>query len=80
MTLAPIILFVYNRPEHVRRSIESLLRNELAAQSELFIYADAAKDEEAKNEHSANKLHQRQACTSSLLTSKIGRASCRERV
>lgn len=44
MTLAPILLFVYNRPEHVHRSIESLLRNELAAQSELFIYADAAKD------------------------------------
>ena len=43
MTLAPILLFVYNRPEHVRRSIESLLRNELAAQSELFIYADVAK-------------------------------------
>ena len=48
MTLAPILLFVYNRPEHVRRSIESLLRNELAAQSELFIYADAAKDETAE--------------------------------
>ena len=49
MTLAPILLFVYNRPEHVRRSIESLLRNELAAQSELFIYADAAKDEAAES-------------------------------
>lgn len=49
MTLAPIILFVYNRPEHVHRSIESLLRNELAAQSELFIYADAAKDEAAES-------------------------------
>ena len=49
MTLAPILLFVYNRPEHVRRSIESLLRNELAAQSELFIYADAAKDETAES-------------------------------
>ena len=49
MTLAPILLIVYNRPEHVRRSIESLLRNELAAQSELFIYADAAKDEAAES-------------------------------
>ena len=49
MTLAPILLFVYNRPEHVRRSIESLLRNEQAAQSELFIYADAAKDEAAES-------------------------------
>lgn len=49
MTLAPILLFVYNRPEHVRRSIESLLRNELAVQSELFIYADAAKDEASES-------------------------------
>ena len=42
---APILLFVYNRPEHVRRNIQALLKNELAAESELFIYSDAAKDE-----------------------------------
>lgn len=45
MTLAPILLFVYNRPLHVRRSIESLLANELAKDSELYIFSDAAKDE-----------------------------------
>lgn len=44
-TYAPILLFVYNRPEHVRRNIQALLKNELAAESELFIYSDAAKDE-----------------------------------
>lgn len=44
MHLAPILLFVYNRPAHTRRCIESLLRNSLAAGSELFIYADGAKD------------------------------------
>lgn len=44
-TYAPILLFVYNRPEHVRRNIQTLLKNELAAESELFIYSDAAKDE-----------------------------------
>lgn len=44
-TYAPILLFVYNRPEHVRRNIQVLLKNELAAESELFIYSDAAKDE-----------------------------------
>lgn len=44
MHLAPILLFVYNRPAHTRRCIESLLRNSLAASSELFIYADGAKD------------------------------------
>ena len=44
-TYAPNLLFVYNRPEHVRRNIQALLKNELAAESELFIYSDAAKDE-----------------------------------
>lgn len=41
---APIVLFVYNRPEHTKRTIESLRRNVLAAESELFIFADGAKD------------------------------------
>ena len=48
MTLAPILLFVYNRPLHVRRSIESLLANELAKDTELYIFSDAAKDEMAQ--------------------------------
>ena len=42
--LSPILLFVYNRPDHVRRCIEALKRNKLASESELFIYSDAAKD------------------------------------
>ena len=44
MSYAPILLFVYNRPEHTRRCIESLLKNSLASESNLFIYADGAKD------------------------------------
>ena len=44
MTCAPILLFVYNRPEHTRRCIESLTRNALAANSTLYIYADGSKD------------------------------------
>lgn len=53
MSYAPILLFVYNRPEHTRRCIESLLRNPLVSESNLFIYADGAKDcmqQEAVNE------------------------------
>lgn len=42
---APILLFVYNRPEHTRRVIESLQANAEAAESELFIYADQARHE-----------------------------------
>ena len=44
MSYAPILLFVYNRPEHTRRCVESLLKNSLSSESELFIYADGAKD------------------------------------
>jgi len=42
---APILLFVYNRPEHTRLTLDALRNNMLADQSELFIYSDAAKDE-----------------------------------
>lgn len=46
--LAPILLFVYDRPAHAKQLIESLLKNSLAAQSQLVIYSDAAKDEHDK--------------------------------
>lgn len=50
---APILLFVFNRPQHLREGIQALLRNQEAGQSELFIYSDAARtteDEDAVNE------------------------------
>lgn len=50
MTLAPILLFVYNRPLHVKKSIEALLANELAKDSELYVFSDAAKDEASKSD------------------------------
>ena len=45
MNLAPIILFVYNRPEHTEKTILALQQNHLADQSVLYIYADGAKPE-----------------------------------
>lgn len=50
--LAPVVLFVYNRVEHTKRTVEALKKNDLAEQSELFIYSDAAKKEE-----DAEKVH-----------------------
>jgi hypothetical protein len=44
--LAPIVLFVYNRLDHTKQTVEALQKNELASESELFIYSDAAKNEE----------------------------------
>jgi len=46
-TLAPLVLFVYNRPWHTRQTIQALQKNELAKESELYIYSDAPKDENA---------------------------------
>lgn len=43
--LSPIVLFVYNRPEHTRRTVEALAKNELAPESELTVYSDGAKGE-----------------------------------
>ena len=43
-TLAPIALFVYNRPHHTSRTIKFLQQNILAKESQLFIFSDAAKD------------------------------------
>ncbi len=40
---APIALFVYKRPATTRAVVESLLRNPLARQSKLYIFADGVK-------------------------------------
>jgi len=44
--LAPIVLFVYNRPEHTKRTVESLLNNTLVSKSTLLIFSDGAKSDE----------------------------------
>jgi len=51
--LAPIALFVYNRPDHTRRTLSYLKKNLLADESRLFIFSDAAKtpsDDDKVNE------------------------------
>ena len=42
--LAPIALFVYNRPGHTRWTIEALQKNILASDSDLIIFSDGPKD------------------------------------
>ena len=39
--LAPVVLFVYNRPEHTQRLLETLERNQQVEASELYIFSDA---------------------------------------
>ena len=45
---APIVLFVYNRPWHTQQTVEALQKNKLASESELFIYSDDAKNDDAR--------------------------------
>ena len=50
MTFAPIVLFVYNRTEHTKKTIEALLKNPEAKDSELFIFADGPKNTASKEQ------------------------------
>lgn len=50
MNLAPIILFVYNRPEHTKRVLQALSNNKEAQESVLYIFADGPKKIASKNE------------------------------
>ena len=45
MTYAPIVLFVYKRPEETKKVIDALSANEGAAESCLIVYADGPKNE-----------------------------------
>ncbi|MBC7568043.1 MAG: glycosyltransferase family 2 protein [Pedobacter sp.] len=44
MSIAPVVLFVYNRLDHTRQTIQALQKNILAEESDLYIYADGAKN------------------------------------
>lgn len=48
--LAPIVVFAYNRPEHLRRTLGALTKNDLAEQSVLYIYCDGAKAESTEEQ------------------------------
>lgn len=41
---APVVLFVYDRPWHTRWTVEALQKNELARETDLYLFSDAPKD------------------------------------
>jgi len=44
MNLSPIALFIFKRPEHTRRTLESLAQNPEFAASPLFVYCDGSRN------------------------------------
>ena len=43
MNIAPIVLFVYNRPNLVDKVVKNLKKNTLSKSSELYIFSDGPK-------------------------------------
>ena len=58
ISLSPIVLFVYNRSEHTKKTIEALIKNKYASESELFIFSDGPKknDEDRIRVENVRKL------------------------
>ena len=58
--LAPIILFAYNRPNHTRQTINALQQNDLAGDSDLFVFCDGPKktasEEQKRNINSVRQI------------------------
>jgi len=46
---APVAVFAYARPDHLRATLDALAANELAERTELVIFSDAPKDDAARD-------------------------------
>ena len=47
MKLAPVALFVYNRADNTRRTLEALNHNTLAGETDVYVFSDGGKDEQS---------------------------------
>jgi hypothetical protein len=47
-SLAPVAFFAYRRPEHTKQTLEALAANTLASESDLFIFSDGPRDDQAR--------------------------------
>ncbi|MFV0419944.1 MAG: glycosyltransferase family 2 protein [Dysgonomonas sp.] len=57
--LAPIVLFVYKRPEHTKSVLEALAANILAKESNLYVFCDGPKDDiDEKSKHDIERTRQ----------------------
>lgn len=57
MLYAPIAIFCYNRPHHLKKTIESLLRCPETPESDIFIFQDGAKNQLKSELKNFNEVH-----------------------
>lgn len=60
--IAPVVLFVYNRPDHTMRLLRSLNKTNEASQTKLFIFSD-----QAKNATAQEKVREVRQCISNFI-------------
>lgn len=53
----PVLLFVYDRPEHTRKTVEALQQNILKKNTDLIIYSDAARTQDNKDSVLAVRMY-----------------------
>lgn len=46
MSLAPVVIFTFNRLDHTKKTIDALKKNILASESEIYIYSDGPRNKE----------------------------------
>ncbi len=56
--LSPIIVFAFNRPSALKNTIESLLQNEEAKDSDLFVFVDGARANKTGEEEKVKKVQE----------------------
>lgn len=70
--LAPVVLFTYNRPLHLKKTISALARNKLIAETELYFFQDGPKNSSDKEKvEEVKKIIEE--FTSAMITHKIFR-------
>ena len=47
---APVVLFVYNRPDHTRRVLAALAANSLISKTQVYVFADGPKEKATEND------------------------------
>jgi hypothetical protein len=72
---APIAVFAYNRPRHVYRLIDSLLRNALFLRSPVFIFCDGPRDQVDKEAVAETRraVHQRLGSHGKIVESEVNK-------
>lgn len=53
----PVALFVYNRPEHTKKTIAALARNTLAKESDVYIFSDGCKGQKDREDVEAVRAY-----------------------